>query len=552
MSTNLRFSTSKAQTLFARQFASTRNVAISLALKDNDVISGEASATFAGRVVIEGKGLAGEAARSNSAQVRKQMALFDAIREVQSQLSALAYKSGSSPEESQHLQERLDALQSKQARLGQRTEADAKASLNSIRRALAVDTALIDWILYRPYDPTQDRTVQTQSKQHLVAVIVRHHEPPRIVDLGPVEPIKAQIALFRKQITGRNGAINTLGQTLYDALLGPLLPTLEEATTLIISPDGPLHSLPFAAIMNQEGAYLAETYTLRYVTNSRDLIHLSTPAFPARSPPMVLADAQFDSETNLKAVAQNTIRGHWSNSLAKSMAPLPGTRIEAQQVAKRLKLSRRLFLGEAATETRLRTAKGPRILHIATHGFFLPDSHGKTPMLRAGLALAGYNHRQKSSHDNDGLLTALDISGLDLYGTELVVLSACETGLGQVSGGEGLYGLKRALFLSGSRSQVLSLWKVDDIATQAMMNSFYEQLLKGVSRANALRHVQTQMIGGHLNTMLSASDKKRGISVAGAKHNSTSTVAGWRHPYYWASFTLSGADGPVELPGSAP
>ena len=550
VSHNLRRGTAAEQKRIAKQFGFTRRLALSLALSPQSKKMPESIHELAARTVIEGKGLAGEAARSSSAQVRRQMALFEAIRSTQSQLSALAYKADTPAAKSQRLQERLDALQTEQARLGQRTEADTQATVSAVRRALTVPTALIDWIVYRPYDAARPRVKQAKVEQHLAAVVVRHHEPPRVFGLGPLSPVREAVQSFREHITQRHPKVDEIGRELYQKLLKPLTPSLQETETLIISPDGPLHSLPFAALVNTAGEYLAESYALRYLTTSRDLVHLSEPAFPARGPPVVLADAQFDSKPARSQVAQVDTRGSWSKDLARRMAPLPGTRAEAQLVSKLLEAQGSvLHMGPNATESTLRSVKGPRILHVATHGFFLPDSEGQAPMLRAGLALAGYNHRDQAPHDSDGLLTALDLSGLDLYGTELVVLSACETGLGQVAVGDGLYGLKRALFLAGSRSQVLSLWKVDDTATQALMGAFYDRLIQGDARAAALRNVQRLMLRGRLDVNSEDRTESRGATVAGSAEASPSTTKGWRHPYYWASFTLSGADGPFEWVG---
>ncbi len=140
-------------------------------------------------------------------------------------------------------------------------------------------------------------------------------------------------------------------------------------------------------------------------------------------------------------------------------------------------------------------------------------------MLRAGLALAGAN--QRDNDGEDGILTALEVSELDLHGTELVVLSACETGIGAVSSGEGVYGLRRAFAIAGAQSQIMSLWQVDDIGTSELMTLYYQNLLdKRQGRSEALRNAQLEM----LNT------------------------GTYQHPYYWASFILSGNWQPFDWP----
>ena len=203
-----------------------------------------------------------------------------------------------------------------------------------------------------------------------------------------------------------------------------------------------------------------------------------------------------------------------------SFGPLPGTAVEARALAGILPRSV-VLLERDATETAVKSMHGPEVLHIATHGFFIdgsgPDFSDGNPLVRSGLALAGANSRH--SGDEDGVLTALEVAGLDLWGTQLVVLSACNTGLGDTRTGEGVSGLRRALVLAGSESQVISLWSVSDSATRELMVSFYRRLLAGDGRTDALRSVQLEML----------------------RNRRTS------HPFYWAGFIQSGDWRPLEL-----
>jgi CHAT domain-containing protein len=141
--------------------------------------------------------------------------------------------------------------------------------------------------------------------------------------------------------------------------------------------------------------------------------------------------------------------------------------------------------------------------------------HEENPLVRSGLALAGAN---QPGGEEDGILTALEAAGLDLWGTRLVVLSACETGVGDVQNGEGVYGLRRAMTIAGAESQVMSLWKVGDRATRDLMAAYYARLILGQGRAEGLRKVQLQLL-----------DSPR-----------------WGHPFYWASFIHSGEWTPIE------
>lgn len=202
-----------------------------------------------------------------------------------------------------------------------------------------------------------------------------------------------------------------------------------------------------------------------------------------------------------------------------------------------------LLTGSDATENAIKQLQSPKILHIATHGFFLNDvelvapadfggstflsnrglgvegrpgailssspANTEKPLLRSGLALAGFNPRQSGSED--GVLTALEVTGLNLSGTKLVVLSACETGLGDVANGEGVYGLRRALAIAGTESQLISLWKVDDFGTKDLMMSYYQRLMNNIGRSQALRQTQLEMLNSDT----------------------------YQHPYYWAAFIPS-------------
>jgi MYXO-CTERM domain-containing protein len=184
--------------------------------------------------------------------------------------------------------------------------------------------------------------------------------------------------------------------------------------------------------------------------------------------------------------------------------------------------------GAAATEASLKALHAPKILHVSTHGFFdrddealhaAPDEkplHIENPLLRSGLAFAGANRGGVGKED--GLLTALEASQLDLWGTKLVVLSACETGMGQAKNGDGVYGLRRAFTMAGAETVVMSLWQVDARATTDLMKAYYQGLSAGGGRAEALREVQ--------RAMLSSADRA--------------------HPHYWASFIVSGDDRSME------
>jgi CHAT domain-containing protein len=172
--------------------------------------------------------------------------------------------------------------------------------------------------------------------------------------------------------------------------------------------------------------------------------------------------------------------------------PLPETATEAKAVAERLGPGTQIFMGGDANEQNLFGLKSPRVLHMATHGFFLSDPGLPNPLLRVGLALAGARSSAVAG-SGYGLLSALRLEGLSLRGTELVTLSACDTGLGDAFAGEGVAGLNQAFLAAGARRVMLSLWKVPDRETSLLMQDFYTRYANGDDPAEALRAAKLEL-----------------------------------------------------------
>ncbi|MGH9834091.1 MAG: CHAT domain-containing protein [Blastocatellia bacterium] len=322
-----------------------------------------------------------------------------------------------------------------------------------------------------------------------------------------------------------------------------------ETRRWLISPDGALNLIPFAALVDEQNEYLVKNYAISYLTSGRDLLRLQV-ARESKQAPMVVADPDFDAPASSQVAAgrgQSAKKpSSGAQSSSSSSAPssslaqfqfgrLPGTAAEAQAL-KALLPEAVVLTRKQATEAALKQAIAPRLLHIATHGFFLEDlptlppamnrgigvktslgmamnpvpSSGGNPLLRSGLALAGFNlHR---GGDDDGVLTAMEATGLNLWGTQMVILSACDTGVGAVKNGQGVYGLRRALVLAGAETQVMSLWPVSVDGTRDLMIEYYKALQAGQGRSEGLRQVQLKLLA----------DPRR------------------QHPYYWASFIQSG------------
>lgn len=367
------------------------------------------------------------------------------------------------------------------------------------------------------------------GKPRYAVYALRSSGSPQWQDLGDAAEIDALIQATRRQLADpRLPAVQVkpAAQALEARIMAPVRQLIGNATHLLIAPDAQLNVIPFQALVDPQGRYLLESYTITILTSGRDLLRLQLQP-PKPTAPLVVADPTFDRAAPATLVASTRATSQRSGDLRNlAFNPLPGTAAEAQALRQLLPQAQVLTQAQA-TENAVKAANSPRILHLATHGFFLendpqaldPTPRGlneptaftaENPLLRSGLALAGFNQRQ--SGGDDGVLTALEVTGMNLEGTQLVVMSACNTGRGDVVNGDGIYGLRRAFTLAGARSQVSTLWKVDDEVTRDIMVAYYQNLLKGMGRTDAMRQVQLEML----------------------KNPNTQT------PYYWAAFVSSG------------
>ncbi len=502
------------------------------------------------------KGRVLDAMADSLAAVRRQLraedrALFGEWAAARAELAALMLKGRQGASLAQ-VRARITALTTRAEQLETRLAARSSelrvqtqaVTVERVQQAIPAGAALIELLSYRPFDPRARTTETWWGASRFVAYVLRDRGEPGWVDLGSAAPIDQLVTQLRTALAGPDrGDVTQLARALDERVMRPVRPLLGESRLLILSPDGALNLVPFGALVDEAGRHLVDRFTFTYVTSGRDLLRFGTPG-PRRSGPLVIADPDFDDGGPL-AVAQGggaSARG-WSRRSADFSAmrflPLPGTASEGTALGKVLP-GVTLLTRAAATEAALKKAQAPIILHVATHGFFLADQTQtpattrrdigitadtfaqaqaqwiENPLLRSGLALAGANRLR--SGDEDGVLTGLEASGLDLRGTKLVVLSACETGVGKVQTGEGVYGLRRSLVMAGAESQVMSLWKVADEPTRDLMVSFYRKLLAGQGRAEALRQAQLEMLW--------SADRS--------------------HPFYWAAFIAGGDWRPLD------
>jgi tetratricopeptide (TPR) repeat protein len=505
------------------------------------------------------------------------------------------------------------------------------ADRRAVALALPADSALIEFVRFRVFDfkavPARGEAMWREPRYLAFVLLGREPDGLAMLDLGEAGPIDRLIAEFRVAATGaaqprdQTGEPGTsAGQRLRAAVFAPLVGALGGRRRLLLAPDGDLNRLPFEVLPLPGGHRLLDEYRVSYVSVGRDVLRYRVRSQRQPGEPVVTADPDFDLHCPTEVPEPVARRGFWSRlfgsrpsapaprpSIKETPSPaaapgrhsrdlersqwhfgrLPGTRAEAERVAAQLGVQ--LWMEREALEGKLKARRSPRILHLATHGFFLPDQHRdlrslgrnlellgvgdsagpgrlrgpgmENPMLRSGLALAGANTFLRGGalpeEAEDGILTAEDVAGLDLLDTELVVLSACETGLGEIHAGEGVFGLRRAFVVAGAKTLVMSLWKVPDVATAFLMDRFYDNLLaRGLDRDLALREAQKttrEVTVGELRAQWLSdagidciasgdSEARRALEELARRPDRHRP---FEHPFYWGAFICQGDTAPL-------
>jgi len=452
---------------------------------------------------------------------------------------------GAQDAEVKSLEMRLEELDREASALSGAGEGDALMAigLEQVQAALGRDQALVETFRY---GHRQDHN--NWEFRYASAVITASGEPA-FVSHGPAEPIETAIRRYRDLLQGsgsatasedaqqRSAELAEAEAALHAALLAPLGEHLGSANTVIFSPDAQLHFLPLGLIPDGQGRTFNDLYEVRYVSSGRDLVMSVPPRSEAKRSALLLGNPTYRDNAPLAALAEAEeaearIHGLLADNLRAGMGldsgsiqfrPLPGTAREAALLSDLLKSAdyevASLSGRDATEESLMKQIGGHGIVHLATHGFFLSeikvgneeaelrrsgdlgDAPVQNPMFRSGLALAGaqstfnlWKSGQVPPPSRDGVLLAAEITGIDLRGTDLVVLSACETAAGESLDGEGVIGLRRALNAAGAPNLIMTLWAVSDTATVELMEVFYRKYLSGTSAAKALADTQRELL----------------------------------------------------------
>jgi len=516
----------------------------------NGPLSAKALVAFKGVVeesIVESRRLAAQVAASGNTQVRELKTQLDGLRQRYIQASVR-----SEEERSTELAKRIESvereLETHVSMLG-RNRSNFDVELIEVQKALSEKDAILDFIKF-------GRVMEGGRWRPSYGVaIIRSDSEPAFVILESAETLEPLVEEYRRLAGGwehgdevDRGLQATL-EDLYIKVIQPVMPKLDGVQRLFISPDAQLHFLNFTTLLDEEGRFLAEEFETRYLSSARDIIGVGAshahrtqespsallvgaPSYDDDGPLMAMNSASRGSDESATQVDEfklsDTLRKAEELGIANlRFGALPGTGHEIAQIGELLKgngWAITQLTGKQANESELLlSAQSPTVLHIATHGYFLSrdaeesgmatdhfeygnqkdygDSFGD-PMYRAGLALSGAettaalwrNGKPSPPISEDGILLAAEVAGLNLYGTRLVVLSACSTAEGETKDGEGVAGLRRGFAFAGAENILMTLWPISDDYTAGLMKNFYHEMLNGKSAPRALHEIQVQAL----------------------------------------------------------
>ena len=393
-----------------------------------------------------------------------------------------------------------------------------KYAWTDIQKTLKAGEAAVEVVRYQKFVPDSAGRFLDDVLYALLIVTPNTINQPDVIVLKNGKELESRYLKFYKNSV----MFNQEDRYSYKNYFEPLGNYLKQnkIETFYLSPDGVFNQVNINTLRNTTtGKYLVDEYIINLVTNTKELVERKQKTASVR-PSVLVGFPKFNMDTQQeeqKAGKTATPTGGANRGLRggllryvdpqNGITVLPGTQREIEKISKLLEASKpSVFVQLKASEGIAKQINNPGILHIATHGYFLEDDEKSkdeggyvfNPLLKSGLILAGAETYIRSgvtvdSLGNDGILTAYEAMNLNLEGTDLVVLSACETGLGEVKNGEGVYGLQRAFKLAGAKSVIMSLWNVDDDATQDLMMLFYKEFSAHGDAQEALRWAQRKL-----------------------------------------------------------
>ena len=429
--------------------------------------------------------------------------------------------------------EQMEQIEGELATRSARFRADERgrsSDLADLRAQMPSSSAMVSFVRFGRHSPGADAFARTPEYTYAAFVMGKDSDRVSVYNLGPAEPIDGLVQGMRASAnteahssglgsTRNERAYRVSGEALRKVIWDPLHTALAGAKMIFVVPDGTLNLIPFAALPEGAGYLADRSLVIHMLSSERDL--LPDEATPKKAGLLAVGSPEFEQAA--LGEAGPPLRGSQVECEAfnqMQFSPLPASLGEVQEIASTWKrwTSREptdLLTGSDATRARfLEAAPTARVLHVATHAFVLDKSCGNgNPLLRSGLVFAGANHERQAS-----VLTAQQIASLDLEGLDWAVLSACDTGNGELRDGEGVLGLVRSFRVAGAKTVVMTLWPVEDDMARRFMRSLY-----------------TERFARHM-TSADAAWRATGRLLAERRASGKST-----HPWYWAGFVASGA-----------
>jgi CHAT domain-containing protein/Tfp pilus assembly protein PilF len=376
------------------------------------------------------------------------------------------------------------------------------AQWRDIRNKLQPQEALIELIRFRKYDfkaSGEELTGRvnfgfTDSVYYAALITTKETTSnPHLVLLKHGTHMEGRLLTYYKNAL----TFGVPDEYSYNSYWKPFDASLRGKTEIYFSGDGVYHKMNVNTLRDPvTGRFIIEQYDIHYLLNPVQYLEERKKSFRTRQA-VLMGDPVFTIGPSASSKMRNDDRTY---------SALPGTYTEVVRIDELLKQqqwSTDVYLKSMATEKNLKNVHSPGILHIATHGFFLTDAASQNArakkdfLFHSGLILSGATKNAEKEADasyEDGVVTAYEVMNLDLSNTDLVVLSACETGLGKIENGEGVYGLQRSFLQAGARDILISLWKVNDQFTQELMVKFYQYLFQGKSKREALKLAQMDQL----------------------------------------------------------
>lgn len=390
-----------------------------------------------------------------------------------------------------------------------------KYKFDEIRAVLRPGDAAVEVIRFNKYNPQAGGNFTDEPGYAFLVLTAEAGHPALITIPGGKDLENKYLRFYRNSIK-----YSLPDAASYKNYFEPLADFLRsrKINRVFFSPDGVYNQINLNSLENTATQkFVIDEFDIRSVTNTRELVDKKEIG-KNKAPSTLIGFPKFnldEQELNRKPVKRQdrSTNRTWRGGLLRYMrgedgiSVLPGTEVEIEKISALFGEDVSVFTSRQASERMAKEVDNPRVLHIATHGYFLEDditeekknkAYFSNPLLNAGLILAGAENFLKTGEPlneagDDGILTAFEAMNLSLDQTQLVVLSACETALGEVQNGEGVYGLQRAFKLAGAQSIVMSLWNVDDEATQQLMTAFYDQMLRTGDQHAAFRSAQQKV-----------------------------------------------------------